>query len=79
MAADAGMTFNKIEDYIGDLFPDLHAKRILSLANATLGVVSNASLAVGAIGKGLAHSQGLLDKHAIKQVDRKRSFSPTLL
>jgi len=70
MGADAGMTFNNIEDYIGDLFPDLHAKRILSLANATLGVVSNASLAVGAIGKGLAHSQGLLDKHAIKQVDR---------
>jgi hypothetical protein len=70
MATPAGMTFNNIEDYIGEIFPDMHAKRILSLANATLGVVSNASLAVAAIGKGLAHARGLLDKHAIKQVDR---------
>jgi hypothetical protein len=70
MASQAGMTFNNVEDYIDDIFPDLHAKRILSLANATLGVVSNKSLAVAAIGKGLAHARGLLDKHAIKQVDR---------
>ena len=70
MAIQAGMTPNNIEDYIGEIFPDLHAKRILSLANATLGVVSSKSLAVADIGKGLAHSRGLLDKHAIKQVDR---------
>jgi Transposase DDE domain len=70
MAPSTALTFNNIEDHIGEIFPDLHAKRILSLANATLGVVSNASLAVASIGKGLAHSRGLLDKHAIKQVDR---------
>jgi hypothetical protein len=70
MASNAGLTFKSIEDHIGEIFPDLHAKRILSLANATLGVVSKASLMVGDIGKGLAHSRGLLDKHAIKQVDR---------
>src|SRR3954447_16493999 len=33
---------------------DLHAKRIQSLANATLGVMTSASLAVGLIGQALA-------------------------
>ena len=33
---------------------DLHAKRVLSLANATLAVVRTASLAVHTIGQGLA-------------------------
>jgi Transposase DDE domain len=49
---------------------DLHAKRILSLANATLGVVRTTSLAVNTIGQGLALARGLVTKHAIKQVDR---------
>ena len=33
---------------------DLHAKRVLSLANATLGVLTSASLAIHAVGRGLA-------------------------
>lgn len=70
MASLAGITPNNIEEHIDKIFPELHAKRILSLANVTLSVVSNASLAVAAIGKGLAHSRGLLDKHAIEQLDR---------
>ena len=41
-----------------------------SLANATLGVIKSASLAVNTIGQGLALARGLLTKHAIKQVDR---------
>jgi len=49
---------------------DLHAKRVLSLASATLGVVRTASLAVNTIGHGLALARGLVTKHAIKQVDR---------
>ena len=49
---------------------DLHAKRVLSLANATLGVVTSGSLAVHTIGQGLANVQGTMRKHAIKQVDR---------
>lgn len=49
---------------------DLHAKRVLSLANATLGVLTSASLAVHAIGQGLAHARGTLSKHGVKQVDR---------
>src|SRR5208283_2637702 len=52
---------------------DLHAKRILSLANGTLGVMTvmtGAALAVSLIGQALAQARGLLAKSAIKQVDR---------
>src|SRR6201995_5760590 len=49
---------------------DLHAKRVDSLAAATLGVMTGASLAVAMIGQALAQARGLVTKHAIKQVDR---------
>ncbi len=49
---------------------DVHGKRVLSLANATLGVMVSASLAVAVIGRSLAQARGLLTRHAIKQVDR---------
>src|SRR6202789_3298623 len=49
---------------------DLHAKRVDSLAAATLGVMTGASLAVAMIGQSLAQARGLVTKHAIKQVDR---------
>src|ERR1019366_5733082 len=49
---------------------DLHAKRVMSLANGALGVMTGASLAVSMIGQSLAQARGLLSKHAIKQVDR---------
>lgn len=49
---------------------DLHAKRILSLSNATLGVLTSASLAIHAVGQGLAQAMGTLSKHGVKQVDR---------
>ncbi len=49
---------------------DVHTKRVKSLADATLGVMTSASLAVSAIGQGLALARGLVTKHAIKQVDR---------
>jgi len=52
---------------------DLHAKRIDSLACATLGVMQSASLAVAMIGHALAQARGLVTKHAIKQVDRMLS------
>ena len=48
----------------------MHVKRVESLANATLGVMRSASLAVNTIGQGLALARGLGTKHAIKQVDR---------
>jgi hypothetical protein len=52
------------------LAEDIHTKRVDSLANATLGVMTGASLGVAMIGKSLAQARGLLPKHAIKQVDR---------
>ncbi len=60
-----------IQNYLDTIFADdLHAKRVASLAQATLGVMTSASLAVSVIGQSLAQARGLLTKHAIKQVDR---------
>lgn len=60
-----------VRSFIGELYgPDLHAKRVDSLAGATLGVMTAASLAVAMIGHALAQARGLVTKHAIKQVDR---------
>ena len=58
-------------NFIATLYEgDLHAKRVLSLANATLGVLTSASLAIHAVGRGLAQALGTLTKHGVKQVDR---------
>ena len=58
-------------NFIATLYEgDLHAKRVLSLANATLGVLTSASLAIHAVGRGLAQALGALTKHGVKQVDR---------
>jgi hypothetical protein len=56
-----------LDHVLGD---DLHAKRVASLSDATLGVLRSSSLAVCAIGQGLAAARGLNPKHATKQVDR---------
>ena len=63
--------FKYTREFLDALFgDDLHAKRVHSLTNATLGVMTSASLAVCTIGHGLALARGGLSKHAIKQVDR---------
>ena len=63
--------FDQVRAYLGEVYgPDLHAKRIDSLAGATLGVMTAASLAVAMIGHALAQARGLVTKHAVKQVDR---------
>ena len=65
------LSFEGVHPFLKTLFAgDLHAKRVLSLAGATTGVIASASLAVGMIGQGLALARGRLTKHAIKQVDR---------
>ena len=47
-------------NFIATLYEgDLHAKRVLSLANATLGVLTSASLAIHAVGRGLAQAQAM--------------------
>jgi hypothetical protein len=63
--------FEHVRSFIDELYgQDLHAKRIDSLAAATLGTMTAASLAVALIGQALAQARGLQTKHAIKQVDR---------
>src|SRR5271163_1190679 len=63
--------FDFVHEFVIRVFADdLHAKRILSLANGTLGVMTGAALAVSLIGQALAHARGLVSKSAIKQVDR---------
>ena len=66
-----GFRLQDTRKFLDDLFrDDLHAKRVDSLANATLGVMTSASLAVSMIGQALAQARGLSTKHAVKQVDR---------
>ena len=71
------LPFNKtlqrqyIRNFVNTMYDgDLHAKRVLSLANATLGVLTSASLAIHAVGRGFAQAMGTLTKHGVKQVDR---------
>ena len=71
MGSKAILKRDDIMEFITRLYGgDLHAKRVLSLANATLGILASASLAIHAIGQGLAQALGKLGKHRVKQVDR---------
>jgi hypothetical protein len=71
LSASKQISFDGIHRVLKSLFDDcLHAKRILSLAGATLGAIQSGSLAVALIGQGLALARGLNTKYAIKQVDR---------
>ena len=71
MDSKALLQRDDIMEFITRLYDgDLHAKRVLSLANAALGVLTSASLAIHAIGQGLAQALGKLGKHGVKQVDR---------
>src|SRR4051794_30921871 len=66
-----GMQFKDVRSFLDSvLSEDTHAKRVDSLANAALGVMTGALLAVTMIGKALAQARGLVTKHAVKQVDR---------
>jgi len=61
----------RVHDFVSSIFDcDLHAKRVHSLADATVGALQGAQLAVGALGRALAVAKDLDAKHAIKQVDR---------
>ena len=74
MVSGQSLSFEGIHGFLDTLFgEDLHAKRVKSLAGATLGVIESASLAIGMIGQGLALARGRLTKHAVKQVDRMLS------
>lgn len=61
----------RVHDFVSSIFDhDLHEKRVASLADATVGALQGAQLAVGALGRALAIAKELDAKHAIKQVDR---------
>jgi len=71
MAKGASIQFDEVHAFVESfLDEDVHARRVYSLASATLGVIASASLAVHAIGRGLAQVRGTLTKHGVKQVDR---------
>jgi Transposase DDE domain len=49
---------------------DMHAARVMSLANAVQGVLHAGALGVTTIGKALAQARGLMPRSGVKQVDR---------
>jgi hypothetical protein len=64
-------------DFVSSNFDyDLHAKRVRSLADATVGALQGAQLAVGALGRALAVAKDLDPKHAIKAKARPRVVPP---
>ena len=74
MPANRQISFAGVHRLLRSLFAeDLHARRILSLAGATLGAIESAARALALIGQGLALARGLLPRYAIKPVDRMLS------
>ena len=70
----SGDRLDEVRGVIGGLHgPDLHARRVDALADATLGAMTGASLAVSMIGQALAQARGLVTRHAARQVDRLMS------
>jgi len=62
---------DQIQNYLLDMFNgDIHAKRVMSIANAVIGVITSTSLAIHLIGQGFAVAKGRVTKHGVKQVDR---------
>lgn len=71
---DRSVTTTQVHQFVqGILEEDLHARRVLSLANAVTGAVHAAALSIHAIGAALAAASDLNKKHAVKQVDRMLS------
>jgi hypothetical protein len=62
--------------FIVNLFEgDMHALRVVSLANGVVGVLHAAALAIHAIGQAYAKVAGIKPKSGVKQVDRMLSNS----
>ena len=60
-----------IQTFVENLFgDDLHAKRVLSLANGVVGVLHAAVLAIHAIGQAYAKVAKITPKSGVKQIDR---------
>jgi hypothetical protein len=69
--SDHPLDRDRVTQLVSTIFADdLHAKRVMSLANAAVGVLDGAALGIHAIGRALAFHAGLDTRHAVKQVDR---------
>jgi len=65
-----------VRKFIVNLFEgDMHALRVVSLANGVVGVLHAAALAIHAIGQAYARVAGITAKSGVKQVDRMLSNS----
>lgn len=66
-----GLDPASIHQFVDDLVGhDLHAKRVLSLANGVVGVLHAATLTIHSIGEGLSAAMGLDPKHASELLQR---------
>ncbi len=64
----------KVAETVETIFDnDLHARRVLSLANGVVGVLKAAVLSIHAIGRGYAQATNHSEKHGVKQTDRMLS------
>lgn len=76
MSDTLNIGFKTCEKFVNDIFGEnLHQKRQLSLANAALGLLQSGSAFLHKMGAGLAKANGLIKKHATKQIDRLLSNS----
>ncbi len=57
--------------FMDELFgEDVHAQRLASISSGVVGVIEAGALGIHAIGRGLAATRNLVDKHAVKQINR---------
>ena len=69
--ARVGLNSSSIQKFLSEVVEDdLHVKTLLSLSNATLGVLQSTSLCIHWIGRAYAWASGTDGKHGVKQVDR---------
>lgn len=66
-SVDASSVPNYVESLFGD---DLHAKRVIALAQVTEGAVKAGALGIHVIGGAVAVAREMDKKHAVKKVDR---------
>lgn len=69
--ARVGLSSASIQRFLSEVVEDdLHVKTILSVSNATLGVLHAASLCIHVIGRAYGWATDGDGKHGVKQVDR---------
>lgn len=53
-SAREALTLDQTREFVGELMPDMHALRVVSLANGVAGVLNAAVLSVHAVGQAYA-------------------------